>query len=183
MPNDLPSVDTTSTYALIASLVVFTLWLGRKASPATWAKIPPRWRWVVPVLVAGGMAFAEAQQSGRPWKHALIGALCAGLTASGGHHMLSDVPFIPYGNAALLLVVLSLGTTACATAKPYIVAVNQAASLLCESSPDAQRAAKLRGISVADLCALHEVIEPFVDEAMRAQSRAQGRAARAMVRP
>ena len=85
--------------------------------------------------------------------------------------------------AAALLFTLCMNTTACSSVKPYVATVNDAAALLCQSSPDTQRAAQARGVSVADLCAIHGVLEPFIDEAMRAQGRAQRRAARAMVRP
>ena len=183
MQNDLPTLDTTSTYALIATLVGFTIYLARKASPAAWAKILTRWRWVVPITLAALASFAEAYQSGRPWQYALLGAIGAGLAAAGGHHALLDSP-LPYGNTALLLVIgVCLGATSCASAKPYIATVNDAAALLCQSSPDAQRAAKARGISVADLCAIHEIAAPFLEEATRAQLTAAGRAGRAMERP
>lgn len=107
MPTDPPTLDTTSTYALIATLVGFVIWIARKASPATWAKIPTRWRWIVPITLAGLAAFAEAYQFGRPWHHALLLGLGAGLAAAGGHHALLDSP-LPYGNAVLLLIGLAL---------------------------------------------------------------------------
>lgn len=181
-PNDLPALDTTSTYALIATLVGFVIWLARKASPATWAKIPTRWRWVVPITLAGLAAFAEAYQFGRPWQHALLLGIGAGLAAAGGHHALLDSP-LPYGGHVLLLLGLSFGVTACASSRPVLATVNQAADLLCRSSPEAQRAAQARGISVGDLCAIHEIAAPFLEEATRAQRTAEGRAGRAMVRP
>jgi hypothetical protein len=69
-----------------------------------------------------------------------------------------------------LVLALALPTlTACATFREVARTVDDAASILCLSSPPAQREAELRGISVEDLCALHEIISPYREAALQAQ--------------
>lgn len=64
---------------------------------------------------------------------------------------------------------VSLCLPGCAAFKQTARTINDAASLLCASSPDMQEMAQAQGVSVEDLCTVHSVLAPFIDEALRAQ--------------
>lgn len=87
---------------LILSLPLVTgavIYLARKVYPSAWAATPAQWRWVLPLLLATGVAFGDAVSRGLPWRDALLQSIAgtlAGLSASGGHHALVDSP-LPYG--------------------------------------------------------------------------------------
>jgi hypothetical protein len=66
-----------------------------------------------------------------------------------------------------ILLCLCLG--GCAAVKPYARTVNEAARILCETSFGIDEEAAKRGLSVKELCALHDVVKPFLDEALKAQ--------------
>lgn len=72
-----------------------------------------------------------------------------------------------------LFLILAPTQYACSGAPPpRLEAANDAATLLCESAPAAVKAAELRGVSVSELCALHDVLQPFIGEALKAQEKA-----------
>lgn len=67
-------------------------------------------------------------------------------------------------------------TFSCAAVKPYAATVNDAAAILCQTAPGVKMEAKARGVSVDELCAMHEFAKPFLDEALRAQRSGSKRA-------
>lgn len=69
--------------------------------------------------------------------------------------------------AYLMLLCMALG--GCAAVKPYARTVNDAAAILCEGAFGVAEEAERRGMSVEELCSMHEVLKPFIDEALKAQ--------------
>lgn len=66
----------------------------------------------------------------------------------------------------LILLCLCLGGC---TAKPVLRSVNDAAAILCRGAPGAESEARVRGVSVEELCSMRDVLGPFIDEALMAQ--------------
>jgi hypothetical protein len=67
------------------------------------------------------------------------------------------------------LLLLCLCLAGCAAVKPYARTVNEAARILCETAFGIDEEAAKRGLSVKELCAMHDVVKPFLDEALKAQ--------------
>lgn len=87
------------------------------------------------------------------------------------------LPQIARGGAVVLALVLLLPVmSGCATVKPVLRGVNDAAVLLCESAFGVDERAAASGLTVRDFCQLHHVLDPFIQEATRAQRVAAGRA-------
>lgn len=103
----MPTFDTGTAYGAIALAVFLLTYLLRRlpVSSSLWALIPCRWRWLVPVVIAFGSAFVEAQQSGRRLAEAGLLAVSGALTAMGMHHAAKDSA-LPYGTATALVLLL-----------------------------------------------------------------------------
>jgi hypothetical protein len=74
----------------------------------------------------------------------------------------------------IMLLCLCLG--GCAALKQTAKTVNDAATVLCETAFGVEEEAARRGISVEEMCRLHDVLKPFVDEALKAQHAASEKA-------
>lgn len=81
-------------------------------------------------------------------------------------------------------VVATLFTNGCAHVKPVVRTVNDVASLACQifgtEHPDEFRyiveqkaPPDVRGFGVKELCALHEVLNPFIQDQLRLQQETQ----------
>lgn len=74
----------------------------------------------------------------------------------------------------LMLLCICLG--GCAAFKPVLNDVSDAAQILCRGAFGVEAEAKARGVSVEELCTMHDVLKPFIDEALRAQRAAAPKA-------
>lgn len=172
-PRESKSQMTTLEIAALVATYALAVTRLLKPTQPLWSRLP-RWaQLVLPALLvslpqlAGALGLVETQLE---LVEAIFQAIVAVAIAAGGQTGSA-------AKTAALLLFLSFGASACAAAKPYIATINQAAGLLCESSPVVLEQAKARGVSVAELCAIRDVLDPFITEAMRAQQRA-GRSAR-----
>jgi hypothetical protein len=77
-------------------------------------------------------------------------------------------------NEYLILLCLCLG--GCAAFKQTAKTVNDAAAILCQGAFGVEEEAARRGVSVEELCRMHDVLKPFVDEALKAQHAAAEKA-------
>lgn len=93
-------MEAQNWYAVTAIVIGAIVYSWKKFRPVYWKKIPSRWRFLVPLLMAGATGFVAAFNEGKELSVALFEAIVAvfyaGLPAAGGHHVLSDLP-IPYG--------------------------------------------------------------------------------------
>jgi len=93
------TMNQPTAFAAVTFVVGALSYALRRApgARALWARVPDRWRWLVPFALAALAAYAEALQSGRSYREAAALAFAAWLAAMGGHKGLSDMPFLPYG--------------------------------------------------------------------------------------
>jgi len=190
----LHAIQARAWYPLAAALLTVLIGLWRKLQPNVWSRIPTRWQWLPAVLVAGGGGFIDAASHGATWVFAVVTAVYAmlsgGVTAIGLAHTAKRVSGSvntagSVGTVALVLIA-ALGLGGCAAFRTTVRDVSYVAHDLCESVL-AQRAevraqAERQGISPLDvaraLCAINDVVRPFVAGAEHAGDQAVGAAHR-----
>jgi hypothetical protein len=69
----------------------------------------------------------------------------------------------------LIPLCLCLCLGGCAAFKQTARTVNDAASILCQGAFGIDEEAARRGISVEELCKIKDVLNPFIEEALKAQ--------------
>jgi hypothetical protein len=74
----------------------------------------------------------------------------------------------PAALAAMVTAAVSV-LCGCASVKPVVATINDIASALCKTAPAIKAEAERRRISVDELCAVHSVAQPFLEQALRAQ--------------
>lgn len=93
------AIEMKDWYAVAALVLLGVLWAWRRFGRRFWDKIPKRWRWAVPALVAGVSGFVAEYQAGAPVAEALKAALTAvfgiGAGASGLHAWMTNSK-LPY---------------------------------------------------------------------------------------
>ena len=99
--------------AAITAAVYLVVLLGRRISPATWAKLPAWAQPGVPVALAGVGAGIEALRSGMQWADALALGVQAAIGAVGAHHVLKRVVPTVKPNATAVSASLVLLATGC----------------------------------------------------------------------
>lgn len=93
---------TEQRMAAVAGVVLAIVWVLRRVSPALWERVPPAWRWAVPVLTGVAASVTEAAQAGADARGVLVAVasgVLGGLGASGLHEALRASP-LPYGGTS-----------------------------------------------------------------------------------
>lgn len=77
------AIQAHEWYPAAGLLLMVLIWIGKKAAPMVWDRIPVKWQWTPAVLAAGAMAFIDGWQEGLPWLQTLSLAVYA-LVSTGG---------------------------------------------------------------------------------------------------
>jgi len=165
-------VTFTIAFALAATRI-----LG--ASKPLWGFLPPVVAGPLPGLIVALPALAQGLTGAQSWTDLTVAFLvAAALVAPGIHsHTVAIKPPNGPNSAGLgfaLAFVFALTLGACASLKPFVKSVDQAAIILCDVFFAQQPQAK--GISPEDVekafCSTAEQVAPFLDSANRAMGRA-----------
>lgn len=92
------AVMTEERMATVAAVVLAVVWVLRRVGPGVWARVPERWRWVVPLLIGTAAAVTDSAARGASSRELLAAAVAGvlgGLGASGAHEALKASP-LPY---------------------------------------------------------------------------------------
>lgn len=157
-------------YAVALLIRIITVWKPRLLEEVDGKPplLPKRIQWLPAVLIAAGTALWDGFSAGYSWQTSLILVVYAAATGGPGAvgvYRIGKETFKKTAKvtAALLLLALPLGLSACAEVKPYLRTANDYAPSVC-----AAFFSQKQGISVeqaAELfCKTQKQLQPWIDQ-------------------
>lgn len=189
----LDAVSHRQWYPLAALTLTAAIASWRKFAPVIWNMVPSRWQWIPPILLGASTGFVDAELDGKPFVAALLAAGYAaveiGLGSIGLAHTVKRAANMKSAAAAAKITtvaVVLLACVGCASFKNSVRSVSDAAKDVCQAvlveRPEVKAQAARDKVSPAEiaaaLCAVNDILSPFVQGARRAGDHAVGNAQR-----